>query len=268
MRRRRKKSLLVRILPLMSAPLLLVGTSFALFSQNLSIHSFTSKPAYTSSQGLRLTYAKSTAYQAGSYMYTNTMTVANTGSSGVSSWQVTFLVPVGTSNLVCEASVTCTLSGTLVTVHSTAINGAIDPLSSKQFSLSFLTSPPDYTLQDINISGVLAAQYQTINGLSVTATPGKRSKSGSNFLWPYTFNVTNNSGKTVTAWRITTNWSLANGNAVATMSSTVNYTTSATQLIITSKTGIANGSSFQFSSSLQASGGNWSLSGVSIQGIQ
>ncbi len=267
MRRRRNKSLLVRSLTLLALPVLLTASGYALFSQKLTLHGSTIKPAYTYTQGLLMTYTKNTTPQAGKYLYSQVVTIKNNGTAGVISWQMSFAVPSGTTNLTCSASVTCVLSGTTVTVQSTATSGSLSPAASAQFNLSFLATQDRYTLQNVVVGGTAELTYQTITGLNVTAVAGKRVKNGRGFAWPYTITVTNNSGQPVSAWRITTNWDPVNAvNTVVSMPTTVNYTTTNTQLTITSKTALANGASFQFTPSLGASGGNWTLSGVVVQG--
>ncbi len=266
MRRRQSKSLLSHALTVMLLPLVLTSVGYAVFSQSLSVTGNTAKPAYSYSQSLLMTYTKTTTPQSGSTLYSQNVTIKNNGSNGVTSWQVKFDVPAGTSNLSCSAAVTCSLLGTTVTVDSTAASDVIDPAGTATFIVSFLSSPTDYTLQNVIVSGVPAPVYQPIAGLTVTQKAGKRTKVGRVFQWPYTFTVTNNSGQAVSAWRITANWS-STTNSVVLMASTVNYTTSATQITITSKTPVANGSNFQFAGTLGSTTANWVLSGVTIQGV-
>lgn len=265
MRRRQTKSLLSHALTVMLLPVVLTSVGYAVFSQTLSVTGDTAKPAYSYSQSLLMTYTKTTAPQSGSTLYTQNVTIRNNGSNGVTSWQVKFDVPAGTTNLSCSAAVTCSLVGTTVTINSTATNGTINPASTATFVVSFLTSPTNYTLQNVIVSGVPAPIYRTITGLTVTQTAGKRTKVGAVFQRPYTFTVTNSSGQAVTSWRITANWS-STTNSIVSMPTTVNYTTSATQIVITSKTSVANGSNFQFVGTLGSTTANWVLSGITIQG--
>ena len=250
---------------LIAVPLALSSVGYAIFTQNLSVNTSTIKPAYSSSQGLRVTYDRTVVPQGQVFTHTlNPITITNYGTAGVTAWQFKFDLPSGFSNLACT-NATCTTSGNTVTMVNTGTNGTINPSGSVTVSLSFRTSLTQYTLQNVFISGTPVLTYQTMSGLTVSRTIGTRTKSGKWYAWPYTFTVTNNTGQTISAWRITANWSTTT-NQVNSMDATVNYTTSATQLTITRIASLANGQNFVFNASLGSTDINWVISGLAIQG--
>lgn len=261
---RRHKVLLRHILMLIAIPLVLMTAGYALFSQQLSINTTTPNVAYTSSQNLLATYTKTVAKSGSSWLYTISMTVKNNGSGAVTAWQVAFDLPTGFNQLSCT-NATCTTSGVRVTSVNTATNGTINSGATTTYTITFKTSTTTYVLQNMNVSGTLAPIYQNMAGLTISFTRGARTKSGKWYYWPYTFTVTNNSGQNISAWRATANWSNTTNN-VQTMATTVNYVAGATQLTITSKTGMANNTTFQFTAKLGSTSTTWNLTGLAIQG--
>lgn len=251
--------LLRPIVGLLIVPLTLASVGYALFSQDLSIATTTRKPAYSQSQGLRVTYGRSLSPQGQVWNYNMApFTITNNGAFPVTAWTVTFTVPAGTSNIACTNAV-CTLNGTTLTVKNTASNGTIAIGGSVTPTVTFRVPTNTYLPDDINISGVQDAPYQTYAGLTATFTRGTRTKSGQWYGWPYTFTVTNNSGVNLSSWRIQgTPWSTT-GYRVNSMQTTVDYVSSTTALTILSKTALSTGSSFVFTANLGSTNQNWNF---------
>lgn len=261
----RRRTYLRHIAMLVALPLVLMGTGFALFSRNLSISTTLTKPAYSSSQYIYMTYNRSVTAQSSVWLYTiSPMTVINKGVTSVTAWQVKFDVPTGASAVTCPASVTCTRAGNTVTIVNGAGNGAIAAGASITFNISFTAPTNNSVLQNIITSGTLSTAFQNVAGLTVSPVAGTRTKKGKTYTYPYTFTVTNNSGQNLSAWQITATWSLT--TTVASMSATVTYTTNATTLTITSTAAIANGANFVFNGSFSTTNATWTLTGVTIRG--
>lgn len=254
------------IVTLLAIPLVLTGTGYALFSQQLSVNTTTTKPSYSTSNNMLFTYTRSLGTQGQKTVYTITGTVTNQGTASVTGWLLNFSLPTDFGGYGCGATVVCSTSGTTATVANGTGNGSIAPGGSVTFTVTFnSTASTNYTLQNISIAGSVAVGYQTISGLTVTASAGTRTKSGKWYYWPYTFTVTNNSGSAISAWRILAPWN-SSTNAVNSMPANVNYVVAATQLTILSTTGMANNTSFQFTASLGSTSSTWVLTGYTIQG--
>ncbi|QQS22172.1 cellulose binding domain-containing protein [Candidatus Saccharibacteria bacterium] len=247
-------------------PLLFVSTSYALYTQKLTVNGTGSGVTYTSSQGLFVSYTKTVVQAGANWNYSIAFIVKNNGTSAIGSWQVGFTMPTGSTSLVCASSVTCSAAGMAVTAYSTATNKTINAGAQRTFTVTFTATVANAVLQNLSVAGYYANTYQTIPGLTVSNTRGTRTKSGQWYYWPYNFTVTNNSTIAISAWRITATWS-STTNRVQSMATTVNYTTSATQLTITSKTAVAKNSTFNFTGSLGSTSTTWVLSGIVIQGM-
>lgn len=254
---RRQHSLFRHVATLVAIPLALTSVGYALFTQQLSVQGAGKGVAYNSSQNLVVTYTKTVTQQGAQYLYNLNVTIKNNGTVATAGWQVLFDLPSDYTQLVCN-SATCTPSGSRVTAVNTTSNGTIGTGSQTSFTLSFLTANSKYSLQNIAVSGVGAPTYQVVSGLTATHTTGAVTKvRGTNF-WPYTFTIRNNSGRVITSWRLTINNWQTGDNKIQTMASTVNYVTGTNSLVISSKTSIANGSTFQFTASLGSSSNkNW-----------
>lgn len=254
------------IVTLIAIPLVLMGTGYALFSQQLSINTTTVYPSYTISNNMLFTYTRSLSTSGQKTIYSITGTVKNQGTTSVTAWLVNFSLPADFGAYSCGATVTCSTSGTTATVANGASNGTIAPGASVTFTLTFnSTASKNYILQNISVAGSVAVGYQTISGLTVTASAGTRTKSGKWYYWPYTFTVTNNSGSAISAWRILAPWN-STTNAVASMPANVNYVVTATQLTMLSTVGLANNASLQFTASLGSTSNSWVLTGYTIEG--
>lgn len=247
-------------------PLTLTSVGYALFSQNLSVNTTTIKPSYSSSEGLRVTYSRSVAPVGGNWTHTlNPITITNYGGVGVTDWRFVFTLPEGFTNLSCT-NATCTINGQVVTMVNTGTNGTIIPAGSISVSMSYTTSLQRYTLQDVSISGTLALTFQNMAGLTVSRTVGARTKLGQWYRWPYNFTVTNNTGLTLRAWRITgTPWNTSS-NRVNSITATVNYISGASSLTMDRTATFATGTNYAFTANLESTDINWALTAYPVQG--
>jgi hypothetical protein len=168
-----------------------MSTGYALFSQQLSINAATSSVAYVSTQYTTVAYTK-TMTGTGPYSYSfSPMTIKNNGVTSITAWQVTFNLPPGMTGLSCPGTVVCTQNATTVTIKNGAGNGTIATGGTTSFSFSFSSTTVNYTLQNVMISATFATTYETITGLTVVATTGK--KTGGKY--PLTVTISNNSGQ-------------------------------------------------------------------------
>lgn len=266
MSRNRRQLILPRLALLLTIPLALTGVGYALFSQNLSIGTSTTKPSYSSSQGLRVTYSRSVAPAGQNWTHTlNPITITNLGGTAVTAWQFVFTLPAGYSNLACT-NATCTANGQIITMVNSGTNGTINPGGSVTVSLTYRTSLQQYTLEDVSISGTLALTFQTMAGLTVSRTVGARTKSGQWYRWPYTFTVTNATGQTLRAWRITgTPWNTTT-NRVNSITATVNYVSGASSLVMDRTATFTTGTNYVFTANLESTDINWALTAYPVQG--
>lgn len=264
-RYRRQHRLVRQMAILIAVPLALTSVGYAIFTQNLAINTSTIKPAYSSSQGLRVTYSRTVTAAGQNWTHTlNPITITNNGAIGVTAWQFVFTLPSGYSNLSCTGG-TCTANGNIITMVNTT-NGTINPGGSVTVSLSFRTSLTRYTLQDVSISGTYAPVYQTMSGLTVSRTVGTRTKSGQWYRWPYTFTVVNNTGQTIQGWRIiATPWNTSS-NRVNSITATVNYVSGATSLTMTRSASFPTGTNYVFTANLESTDINWALTAYPVQG--
>ncbi len=266
MSRGSSRSTLRQLIMLLTMPLLLVSTTYALFNQELSINASGSGVSYVSNNYTLMTYNK-TATQAGStWTYSlSPVTIKNNGVTSITAWQVVFDIPSDAPMPTCASTVLCTKSGTKVTVKNGAGNGTLTAGGSTTFSLSFTTATAAYTLQNVVISATYDTAFQTIAGLSVTIS-NTGSKVKGIWTWTPTITVTNNSGQSLSGWQVTvTPWSTSYSVA-STMPSGLSFTTSSTQLVFTSTNTIANGTSYQFTPTIKTGSiSNWNPS-ASVKG--
>lgn len=253
------------IVTLLAIPLVLTGTGYALFSQELSINTTTNNPSYTISNNLLFTYTKVLGTQGQQTTFDFVGTVTNQGTEDTASWQVSFDVPADFGSLSCENTVACSDSGSTVTVNSGAGNGAITPGNSVSFTFAFTSYSTDYTLQNIFVAGTTPAVYQTIPGFTASSTHTTPTKVKGRYISTYTFTITNNSGNDVTDWQILAPWD--SNNLVSSMDNSVNYVVTATELTILSTSGVTDGSSFQFSATFDAKTSAWELTGYTLEGV-
>lgn len=245
---------------LLAVPLLVMSTGYALFSQQLSVTTAASSVAYVSSQYTTVTYTK-TMTGAGPYTYTmNPMTIKNNGVTSITAWQVTFDLPPGMTGLSCPGTVICSQNATTVTIKNGAGNGTIAKNATRSFSFSFVSTALRYTLQNVTISATFATTYETISGLTVVATKGK--KTGGKY--PLTVTITNNSGQSISGWRVTIP---VTTTCTSTVPAGITYTCTATVLTYTGTAiGIASGAQYQFTTSVTYSPNSWVTTGAAVKG--
>jgi hypothetical protein len=249
---------------LVAIPLALTSTGYALFSQQLSVNATGNVPNYTSSQNLSVSYSQSSAPSGQNYLITTSVTIKNnSGTQGVTAWNSTFDLPSGYSNLNCS-NATCSQTSNVNTAVNTGTNGLISPGGTATYTFVFKYSLPSFKFTTITISGTLAPIYQTMAGLTMSAVAGSGSTKQGVTTVPYTITVSNNTGQNLSAWRIIADWSST--ETVATMPTTVNYTTTTTNITITSKSAINTGTNFVFSPSFSSTNSGWVLTGYSVQG--
>jgi hypothetical protein len=252
-----------RVLLLISVPILLTSTGYALFSQQLSVSSSANNPAYSSSQSLAVSYTKTITPSGSNRIYAIAVTITNNGTRAVTAWQSDFSLPADYSALTCTNS-TCSQTATTNTAVNTANNGTINAGGTLIYNFTFTTADQNYLFTSLAISGTPIIIYGTVSGLSVTVSAGSRSKQGRTYTFPYTFTVTNNSGQALAGWRFLAPWSTTEN--VVSMDTTVDYTTSTSQLTILSKQSIQTGTSFQFTGSISSTNSGYTLTGYTIEG--
>ena len=265
-RRRRATGFTKQLIMLIAIPIALTGVGYALYSQKLTVSATVSKPLYSSSLGLNMTYNSTEVVQGSKAIYNlDPITITNRGSSTVTDWQLRFSVPSDAGKLTCPTTVTCTQSLTTIYISSGSSNGNLNPGSSTSFTMSFRSNTRAYMLQDIYINGTRPLDFQTIPGLTITNTVGNITKSGPNSTYPYTFTISNNSGQPVTNWQAVCGWGVL--PTTSGIPSTVNYITASDGITFTSKSSLASGTSLNFGASFTIKSGRWALSGCTIRGV-
>ncbi len=246
-------------------PLAIMGTGYALFSQQLTINSQAAKPLYYSSQSMFATYNESSTVQGTSTAYTfNPVTITDRGIINMSAWQLQFDVPSDATQLTCDTTVVCTQNANTVTVTNGSTNGNIVAGGSATFTFSFASATPGYVLQNVYISGTYSSSYQTISGLTVGYTAGASSSKGANYTYPYSFTVTNNTGLNLGGWQAVCTWASAPSNF--NIGTTVNYVTTANSITFSSTAALANAGSFTFTGSFGIKSSTWAITGCTVQG--
>lgn len=246
-------------------PLALAGTGYALFTKSLTLNTDVVKPYYSSTQQLYATYTKTETANGSNTNYSLSMIVKNTGVTAVTAWQVKFDVPSNVATVTCQSTVTCTKSGVTVTLVNKAANGTIaSGASTTAFSITFTSATAKYTLQNIYVSGTYSTTYATIAGLTVGYVAGTRTKSGSNYTYPYTFTVTNSTTQTL-GWKAVCTWK--SNPTTKVVDSTVTYTAATANVTFTYKTSIGSLSNFTFNGSFTLKSTTWTISGCTVTGI-
>jgi hypothetical protein len=257
------KQPLKRALAIISIPFVLSSTGYALFSQQLSVAGDASKPAYSSSQDLSVSYTKAISPQESNWTYSITVNITNNGSTGVTAWLSDFSLPSDYSSVSCTDS-SCSQSGNINTAQNSATNATIAPGGTVSYGFTFTTAEPNYRFTSIAVSGTPEITYGTVEGLTVTATAGTTTQSGGIYTTPYSITVSNNSGQEVTGWRILIPWSAT--NSVSSMEQSVDYTQSASELRIFSTQSLQDNSSHEFNASLSSTDSNWVLDNYVVEG--
>lgn len=262
-RRRNYRTHFRYIALLLVYPLIFIGVGYALYSEDLSIHGKSNKPAYTATPSMSISYTTVKTPSGSLIIYNITATVKNIGAGSVSRWQVKFDLPNGYSQFSCATTVTCTTSGSTVTVNSGTGNSTIAAGGSTVFTFTFRSAVQNYQLQNLYVIGV-ESLFHTIGGLTVAAA--RTSGSILSLSSTYQFTVKNTSGQSVRMWRITAGgWS--NADNITSMDPRVQWIDLPTSLIMVGTNPVANGANFVFNAQM-SSGLLWGgLSGVTIVGI-
>ena len=250
---------------LLALPVVVMSSSFALFTQELSVDATTSSVAYVSNQYTTMTYTKTTALAGSTYTYTiNPMTIKNDGVTAITAWKVTFKVPADVTAITCPTTITCSLNTAtdIVTLSDTVTvaAGATNVVSSGTSPIKFSTTTAAYTLQDVNISATFATTYVALSGLTVVATAGP--KSGGAF--PLTVTITNNTGQPISGWQVTVP---TTKKGTSTVPSGVSYTSTVTLLTYTgAAVSIADGDQYTFNTSVTSTMTTWVTTGAAVKG--
>lgn len=200
--RRRYQPVVRQLAALVVLPLVMMGTVYALFSQQLSVVATGASVAYVASNGMFMTYTK-TMTGTGPYTYTiNPITLTNNNVNDTADWTVTFTVPSDVTTVSCVATaVTCTFNTTtkVLTVKSVLTKGWIVTGGNAAITatnmIQFTSTTPQYTLQNVTVT---STNYQTYaSGLSTTIT---RTRSGS--IHTLTIGITTAAGVTASGWQI------------------------------------------------------------------
>lgn len=251
----------------MMVPLLMIGTGYALFSQDLSVDATGSIVSYISNQYMTVTYTKTATFATGLYTYTlSPMVIKNNGVTGVTAWQVSFTVPSDMSAMVCPTGTTavCSQVGTTITIKNGTGNATIATGATRSITgFSFKSATAAYTIQNVVISGTFATTYVAITGLTVAINRGTSTKNGSTYTWtPVTVTVTNASGQPLSGWQLgVTPWA-STSTVASTLPSGLSYTTTTSKLTITSTNPIADGTSYQFTMTITNRSSTWTPVGA------
>lgn len=249
-------------------PLVLMSTGYALYSQRLNVEGSVTKPAYSMGQKMLFTYTSVVTQSGSKWNYTINGTMRNNGTTSTESWSLKYDLPAGTSTPACT-SVTCTMSGVTVTVASQVANNAIAPGGTAAFTMTFSLTTPTYQLANIVTAAVLPVQYAAYTGLTATMTrTSTPAKVGGKWTSDYSFTVKNTTAQPL-VWKISaTPWVSASNTVVATgTSTTMNYSSLASELQITSKSALpVMTGTLTFTMRLTGPNNTWALTAVPIVG--
>lgn len=246
-------------------PIVAMATSYALFSQNLTVNGNETSVAYVSNNYTTWTYTKAATLAAGIYTYRlNPFVIKNNGVTSITAWQVTFVVPTDTTAITCPTTVTCTINNTthVVTIKRTVTiaKGATSTINNTANSIRFTTATANYIPQSVNVSATYATTYVAIPGLTVVATRG--TKVGGAF--PLSVTITNNSGQPISGWKVTVP---TTRTCTSTVPAGVTYTCTTTVLTYTgAAVGIANGGQYTFNTTVTTTMTTWTTSGAAVTG--
>lgn len=247
-------------------PLLVLGTSYALFSQTLSIDGSGALPQYVSNNYTTWTYTKTAALAAGIYTYRlNPFVITNNGVTSITAWKVMFTVPADTTAINCPSTVTCSINNTthVVTITRTVTiaAGASSTINTNNnTAIRFTTATANYIPQNVDVSATFSTAYTTIVGLTVVATAG--TKTGGAF--PLTVTITNNSGQPISGWQVTVP---TTRTCTSTVPSGVTYTCTTSVLKYTgAAVAIADGAQYQFSTTVTTTMTTWTTTGAAVKG--
>lgn len=250
---------------LLSMPVVMIGVSYALFSQNLTLNGNQSSVAYVSNNYTKWTYTKTATLASGKYTYKlNPFVITNNGVTSITAWKVTFTVPADTTAITCPTTVTCSINNTthVVTITRTVTiaAGASSTINNTTNSIRFITATANYIPQNVNVSATYSTAYAAIAGLTVVATAG--TKSGGAF--PLTVTITNNSGQSISGWQVTIP---TTRTCTSTVPAGVAYTCTNTVLTYTgAAVSIANGAQYTFNTSVTTNMTTWTTTGAAVKG--
>lgn len=254
-----------QVLLLLAMPLLIAGTSYALFTQTLTIDGAGDLPQYISNNYTTVTYTKTASLAGSTYTYTiNPMTIKNNGVTSITAWTVTFKVPADVTAITCPTTITCSINTTtdIVTLSDTVTvaAGGTNVVSSTTRPIKFSTTTANYALQNITISATYSTAYAAITGLTVVATKGTKASG----KFPLTVTITNNSGQSISGWQVTIP---TTAKCTSTVTTGITYTCTSTVLTYTGAAiAIANGSQYQFSTSVTYTPTTWTVTGAAVKG--
>jgi len=261
---RRHTGLMRQLMLLSVLPLALASTGYALFSQSLALNGDVAKPYYSSTQYLFAYYTKTETPNGSNTNYSLSMRVTNKGITGVTAWRVKFDVPSNVGSVTCQNTVTCTKSGSTVTlVNKTTNRNIAAGASTANFSITFTSATPRYTLQNVYTSGTYSTTYAAVTGLTVGYVRGTVTSNGSTYTYPYTFTVTNNTAQTL-GWRAVCTWT--NNPTTKTVSNTVTFTAATANITFTHITAVNSLSNFVFTGTFTRNSSTWTISGCTITG--
>lgn len=246
-------------------PLFIFGTSYALFSQTLTINGDGELPQYVSNNYTVWTYTKAATLAGSTYTYRlNPFVITNRGVTSITAWRVMFTVPTDTTAITCPTTVTCSINNTthVVTITRTVTiaAGASSTINNTSNSIRFTTTTANYIPQNVDVSATYSTAYATITGLTVVATRG--TKSGGAF--PLTVTITNNSGQPISGWQVTVP---TTRSCTSTVPSGVTYTCTTRVLTYTgAAVAIANGAQYQFNTTVTTTMTTWTTSGAAVMG--
>ncbi len=246
-------------------PAVVMGTSFALFSQTLTVNGDQSSVAYVSNNYTTWTYTKTATLAAGIYTYKlNPFVIKNNGVTSITAWKVTFTVPNDTTAILCPTTVVCSINNTthVVTITRTVTiaKGATSTINNTTTPIRFTTATANYIPQNVNISATFATTYVAITGLTVVATHG--TKTGGAF--PLTVTITNNTGQPISGWQVTIP---TTATCTSTVPTGVTYTCTRTVLTYTgAAVPIANGAQHTFNTTVTTTVTTWTTTGAAVKG--
>lgn len=232
---------------LFAMPVLVLGTSYALFSQTLTLDGTGTLPGYTSNNYTTWTYTKTATLAAGIYTYKlNPFVITNNGVTSITAWQVQFDVPSDTTAITCPTTVTCSINTTthVVTITRTVTiaAGASSTINNTSNSIRFTTATANYVPQNVNVSATFSTSYVAITGLTVVATFG--TPSGTSY--PLNMTITNNTGQDISGWQVVIPVN-RKCTSITGLPSDVTYACTASKITLTgAAVAIADGSSYSF----------------------
>lgn len=197
------------------------------------------------------------------------MTIKNNGVTSITAWQFQVTLPSDVTTVNCAPSTVAVCSynatskvltvtngssnGTIAAGGSTTINNAVTPIK-------FTTATANYVLQNVTVSATYAATYETISGLTVTVTKGK--KTGGKY--PVTVTITNNSGQNISGWQVTIP---TTATCTSTVQTGITYTCTTTVLTYTGAAiAIASGAQYTFSTTVTYTPNTWNVTGAAVKG--